>query len=116
MRLSKLDALLNNIFESADGDMLVSNAETGLTDFSINKKFAKKLEDASKRVAGLANWLSEKAAVVLEKLDEARDQKVQMQDIVHVEDVTDFKKKCDATKQHPRTKFVPSQDFRIKTE
>ena len=71
MQLSKLDALLNNIFELADGDMLVSNVETGLTDFSINEKFAKKLEDASKCVAGLANYLSEKAAVVLEKLDEA---------------------------------------------
>ena len=116
MRLSKLDALLDNIFVLADGDILVSNAETGLTDFSINEKFAKKLEDASKLVAGLANQLNEKAAIVLEKLDEARDRKVQMQDIVHVEDVTDFKKKCDAAKQHPRTKFVPSQDFRIKTE
>ena len=62
---------LNNIFELADGDMLVSNVETGLTNFSINEKFAKKLEDASKCVAGLANRLSEKPAVVLEKLDEA---------------------------------------------
>ena len=54
-RLSKLNALLNNIYDVADGNLLVSNAETGLTDFSINEKFAKKLEEASKHVAGLAN-------------------------------------------------------------
>ena len=54
-RLSKLNALLNNIYEVADGNLLVSNTEMGLTDFSINEKFAKKLKEASKRVAGLAN-------------------------------------------------------------
>ena len=54
-KLSKLDAVLNGIFDVADGDLLVSNAETGLTDFSLNEKFAKKLEEVSKHVAGLAN-------------------------------------------------------------
>ena len=72
-KLSKLDAVLNSIFDLADGDLLVSNAKTGLTDFSLNEKFAKKLEEALKRVAGLANQLSEKASVVMQKLDEAHD-------------------------------------------
>ena len=46
-KLSKLDAVLNSIFDVVDGDLLVSNTETGLSDFSLNKKFAKKLEEAS---------------------------------------------------------------------
>ena len=112
----KLDTVLNSIFDVVDGDLLVRNAETGLTDFSLNEKFANKLEEASKCVARLANHLSEKASVVMQKLDEARDCKVNMQDIVHIEDVTDYKQKCPEAKKHARTKFVPSQDFRIKTE
>ena len=54
-KLLKLDAVLNGIFDVADGDLLVSNAETGLTNVSLNEKFAKKLEEVSKCVAGLAN-------------------------------------------------------------
>ena len=95
---------------------MVSNGETGLTDFSINEKFARKLEDASKRVAGLSQRLSEKAAVIVEKCDTARDRKVNMQDIILVREITDFKQKCAATKKGPHKKFVPSQDFWIKLE
>ena len=115
-KLLKLDTVLNGIFEVADGDLLVSTTKTILTNFSLNEKFAKKLKEASKHVAGLANRLSEKASFVMEKLDEVCDRKVNMQDIVHIEDVTDFKRKCPETKKHVCTKFVPSQDFRIKTE
>ena len=52
----------------------------------------------------------------MQKLDEACDCKVNMQDIVHIEDVTDFKRKCPEAKKHAHTKFVPSKDFKIKTE
>ena len=33
-----------------------------------------------------------------------------------MEEVTDHKQKCDLTKKHPGNKFVPTCDFRIKTE
>ena len=66
-KLSKLDAVLNSIYDLADGNLLVSNAEMGLTDFSINECFAKKLEEALKRVAGLANSLSEKALLITQR-------------------------------------------------
>ena len=65
-KLSKLDAVLNSIYDLADGNLLVSNAETGLTDFSINERFAKKLEEASKRVG---DSLSEKALLITQRLD-----------------------------------------------
>ena len=99
-----------------DGNLLVSNAEMGLTDFSINEHFAKKLEEASKRVAGLANSLSEKAVLVTQKLDEAQDRKINMQVVLFVKEITDYKQKCPETRKNPRVKFVPSQDFCIKTE
>ena len=115
-KLSKLDTLLNQIYELADGNFLVSNAEIGLMDFSINEKFARKLEDTSKCVAGLANRLCEKATQIIEKCDEAHDRKVNMQDIILVGEVTDYKLKCPETKKRPQKKFIPSQDFRIKVE
>ena len=52
----------------------------------------------------------------MEKLDAACDRKVNMHDVIHIEDVTDYKKKCDATKKGPHKKFIPAQDSRIKTE
>ena len=115
-KLSKLDAVLHSIYELVDGNLLVSNAETGLTNFSINECFAKKLEEASKHVAGLANSFSEKGVLVSQKLDEARDWKVNLQDMLFVEEITDYKQKCPETRKNPHVKFVPSQDFRIKTE
>ena len=39
-----------------------------------------------------------------------------MQDVIFTEEITDYKKKCPKTKKKPHVKFVPSQDFRIKTE
>ena len=114
-KMSKLDAVLNSFYELANSNLLVSNAETGLTDFSINERFARKLDEASKQVAGLANSLSEKAIIVTQKLDETRDRKVNMQDVIFME-ITDYKKKCPETRKNPRVKFVPSQDFHIKTE
>ena len=115
-KLSKLDAVLNLIYELADDNLLVSNAETGLTDFSINERFAKKLEEASKCVAGLVNSLSEKAVLVTQKLDEAQEWKINMQDVLFVKEITNYKQKCPETRKNPRVKFVPSQDFCIKTE
>ena len=100
----------------ADGNLLVSNAETGLTNFSINERFAKKLEEASKYVAGLTNSLSEKAVLVTQKLDEARDWKINMQDVLFVKEITDYKQKCPETRKNPHVKFIPFQDFHIKTE
>ena len=34
----------------------------------------------------------------------------------HIEEITNYKKKCPEVKKHAHTKFVPLQDFRIKTE
>ena len=54
--------------------------------------------------------------MIIEKLNAARDRKVNMQDIVHIEDVTNYKKKTAQAKKASRTKFILSQDFRIKVE
>ena len=115
-KLFKLDAVLNSIYDLADGNLLVTNAETGLTDFSINECFAKKLEEAAKHVAGLANSLSEKVLLVTQRLDEACDRKVNIQDVIFSDEITDYKQKCPKIKRNPHVKFVPSQDFHIKTE
>ena len=115
IQLSKLNCLLNKIYDLADNDLLMSNAKTGLNDYSISEKFMKKLEKTSKLVISMANHLTEKAAEIQEKIDNARDRKLIAGGVIFVEEVTNLKDKCPETRKNPRTKFVPSSDFRIKT-
>ena len=116
IQLSKLNCLLNKIYDLADNDLLMSNAKTGLNDYTISEKFVKKLEKTSKLVISMANRLTEKAAEIQEKIDNARDRKLIAGGVIFVEEVTNPKDKCPEMKKNPRTKFVPSSDFRIKTE
>ena len=80
-------------------------------DFSINEKFARKLEDTSKRVAGLANRLCEKATQIIEKCDEAHDRKVNMQDIILLGEITDYKTKMSGNKEGTTEKVYPIPGF-----
>ena len=119
IKLTQLNTLLNKIYALADNNLLVSNAETGLNDYSISEKYSKKLESASKLVASFANRLSEQAAVIMDKVDKAHDMKRNKQDVLFAEEVTNPKLKCPETRKHNRIKFIPSTDtsvFRIKRE
>ena len=55
IKLYKLDTLMNQIFEIADSNLILTYAKTGLNDFSMNESFAKKLNSVSKNVHSLAN-------------------------------------------------------------
>ena len=48
IKLYKLDTLMNQIFEIADNNLILTDARTGLNDFSMNDLFAKKLDSLSK--------------------------------------------------------------------
>ena len=49
------------IFNLADTDMIVHDAESGLNDYSKNLKFADELDDISKHLVGLSQECCEKA-------------------------------------------------------
>ena len=101
-KLSELNVLLNKIYDLAHNDLLMTNAETGLNDYTMSEKFVKKLQDTSKIVVGLANRLSEEAVKLQDRIDDAHDRKRTADGILSIDEVTDPKKKCPQTKKHDR--------------
>ena len=116
LKIAKMHKLMNQIYNVANCDMIVLDAASGNLDFKLNLKFAKKLEELSKSVVGMSTRLTEVAQEITDKVKAALDCKDIKQGILFMEEVTDPKQKSDMTKKHPRMKFVPSCDFRLKTE
>ena len=85
---------MNGIFDIADSNLIISDAKSGLNDFSMNHDFADKLDSLAKEVLGLSKCLSEKAVQVREKVDKALDDKRRFQGVHFVRDVTNQMEKC----------------------
>ena len=66
---------MNQIYEIADSNLILTDARTGLNDFTMNELFAKKLDDVSKNVTGLAQRIQDKATELCDKIDKAIDTK-----------------------------------------
>ena len=115
IKIKKLDQLLECIEELVDCDVLVSDAQTGLNDYAMNLKFAKKLQQVSKQIDDFATCLNEKAKLVIQKVNTTHDHKASIQSVQFIEEVTDPKDKCTDAKWKKMKCFTPSE-FRIKTE
>ena len=116
IKVKKLNQILEHIEELADCDVLVSDAQTGLNDYGMNLKFAKKLQQVSKQIDDMAQRLNEKAKLVIQKVNTARDHKASIQPVQFVEEITEPKDKCPNAKKKQMKRFKPSVEFRIKTE
>ena len=116
IKVKKLNQILERIEELADCNVLVSDAQTGLNDYSMNLKFAKKLQHISKQIDEMAQRLNDKAKLVIQKVNTARDHKASIQPVQFVEEITEPKDKCPDAKKKQMKCFIPSTDFRIKTE
>ena len=108
--------MLDRIMELADCDLVVSDAITGLNDYSKNIKFAKKLQDVAKGLETTAETLFDRAKDVLGKVNLARDFKGSIQPVQFIQEVTDPKLKDKKAKIKPAERYKPSCDFPIKTE
>ena len=75
LKIRMMQQIMNRIFEIADSNLIITDAKSGLNDYSMNHDFADKLDKLSKEVHGLSVRLTEKAAVIREKVDHAVDQK-----------------------------------------
>ena len=110
----KIHKILNSLFALADNDLVVSDRETGLNDWSMNLEFARKLDSMAKTLAGFSRRCSEQANVVCDKVNAACDVKRKMQDIVYLEEITKEEDKCAKLRNK---KPQPKQwDKRIKEE
>ena len=119
MKLEMMRHVMNNIFDMADSNLVLTDAKSGLNDFSMNYEFADKLDNLSKDIHGLADRITDKASEIRDKVEKARDTKRKMQDVQLVAEVTNQMKKCDVAREQPKRKIKPfklSEQFNIKTE
>ena len=115
-RKAKLQEMLLKIFKLADNNILVCDRETGLNDYTKNEKFADELDDIAKHLVGLSQECTTKAARIHERIADAKEDKHQLQDIVHIQDVIKESEKDDHIKLHQKspTRFVKTSEFQVK--
>ena len=103
---------MNQIFDIADSNLILTDARTGLNDFSMNEAFAKKLDDLSKMVTGLATRIQDKATELRDKIDKAIKTKDNLREIVYAGEVLDWSKKCkEAQAQKKLNVFTGLRNF-----
>ena len=117
IKMAKIDQIMKRIYELADNDLLVTDAKSGLNDFSMNMAYVKKLENLSKKLYKLGDEIAKKSAVLQEKIDEAVDRKDNMREIIFIEEITDWSQKSnEAQNQTKIERFKRSDEYRIKQE
>ena len=84
---------MNQIFEIADNNLILTDARTGLNDFSMNDLFAKKLDSLSKYVTNFTTHIQDKATELRDKIDKAVDTKENLHEIIYAGEVLDWSKK-----------------------
>ena len=115
-RIEKLDKMVVKICELADCDLVVSDAITGLNDYSMNLKLARKLQDVAKALENTLRDLYDKSKNIIEKVRTAQDFKQSIQPVQFIEEVMDPKLKDKTAKNKPAERYKSSCDFPIKTE
>ena len=117
-RKRKLSELLVKIFNLADTDTIVCDAESGLNDYSKNLKFADELDDISKHLVSLSQECCEKANAIRQKVADAKEDKRLIQDIVHLHDVIKESEKDPfvAERNKDPINWVNTNEFRVKRE
>ena len=72
---------MNSIYDIADSNLILSDAKSGLSDFSMNHHFADRLDSLAKEVNGLSKCMTEKASEICERVDSAMQNKRQIQGV-----------------------------------
>ena len=108
---------MNQIYEIADSNLILTDACTSLNDFTMNELFAKKLDDVSKNVTGLAQRIQDKATALCDKIDKAIDTKENLCEVIYAGEVLDWSKNCTIAQEQMKIKcFKHSKEFCIKVE
>ena len=87
IKLAKMRQLMN-IFKIADTNMIITDAKSGLNDYTMKHAFGDELDNISKAVIGLSKCLMEKATGIRAQVDRALDDKLRFEDVSFICDVT----------------------------
>ena len=119
---SKLMRVMNKIFEIADNDLIVCDFDTGLNDYSKNLSFANELETIAKELTVLSKDCADKAVRIRDRIDQAKEDKRLIQDVVFQQEIVKDSEKCDEIRlvcpdlNFKPKPFVPKSAFRVKRE
>ena len=91
---------------------------TGLNDYTKNLKFADELEDIAKHLIGLSQECTRKAALIHKRIDDAKEDKRLVQDIVYMQEIIKESEKDEYFKlrQKEPVRFVKTFEFPVKRE
>ena len=94
-RQEKLLNMLKKMYELADNDLVICDRRTGLNDYTMNKKFADKLDTLAKVLVTMSNQCCQKATELRTKISESEDKKrLENEDIFYIEEVLKETEKC----------------------
>ena len=95
-RQEKILKMLNRLYELADNDLVICDRRTGLNDYTMNKKFADKLDNLAKFLLSMSTKCCQKATDLRNKISAAEDKKHQEnEEIFYIEEVLKATDKCD---------------------
>ena len=87
-RQQKLLKILDKMYAIADNDLVICDHQTGLNDYTMNKKFADKLDNLAKLQVTTSGKCCEKAMQLWLKISEAEDKKcLDNQEIFFIEEI-----------------------------
>ena len=119
---SKLLKVMADIFALANNDLIVCDFDTGLNDYSKNLKFADDLDNISKELIVLSKECSDKAVIIRDRIDQAKEDKRLIQDVVFDAEILKESEKCEEIRlvrpdlNYVPKDFVPKTAFRVKRE
>ena len=119
VQIKKLQHMMNRIYDIASSNLVLTDAESGASDFSMNYYFADKLDKLSKCIINFGTTMSEKAAEIRERTSKAEDRKVNIQPVQFVEEVNNIMKKSEIAQNKCSAKihkFKQSLELRAKCE
>ena len=117
-RKRKLRDIMLKIFNLADSDLIVCDAETGLNDYTKNLKFADELDDIAKHLIGLSQECTEKANMICDHIEQAKEDKRLIQDVVYLQEIMKPSEKDDFINERGKkpVDWVHTHQFPVKCE
>ena len=99
--LQKILKIFDKLYAIVDNDLVICDHRTGLNDYTMNKKFTKKLDNLAKLLVTMSGKCCEKATQLWLKISEAKDKKrLENQEIFFIEEIMKEGDKSEIIQSH----------------
>ena len=95
VKMSKLNEVLDQITKVAHNDLLIVDRDSGINVYDMNYAFADKLESVGRKFLKMQKRCTDQATKIRQRVGKFEDQKVELQDIMFIEDVPPKKQRVE---------------------